>query len=228
MYFYSSRLSLDSDWGVMVSHRSGETENTFIADLVVGLRTGQIKTGAPARSERVAKYNQLLRIEYVIFTRCPISHMTDYMLIGRHLARRRFMPVQRASPGGSRLRNSRLERVGVWQWGRSQKEECCTDCTDVKPECYSLMLSLWSIDAFLSTRKNSFVIVRFIAFLICKCSVYGFTSTWSRITARCCEGAHPTAYEHSLPVSPNYMLGLESDYNPRFSPHSLPDYIQES
>jgi enolase len=50
-------------WGVMVSHRSGETEDTFIADLVVGLNTGQIKTGAPCRSERLAKYNQLLRIE---------------------------------------------------------------------------------------------------------------------------------------------------------------------
>ncbi len=50
-------------WGVMASHRSGETEDTFIADLCVGLSTGQIKTGAPARSERLAKYNQLLRIE---------------------------------------------------------------------------------------------------------------------------------------------------------------------
>ena len=47
----------------MVSHRSGETEDCFIADLVVGLGTGQIKTGAPCRSERLAKYNQLLRIE---------------------------------------------------------------------------------------------------------------------------------------------------------------------
>uniref|UniRef100_A0A0X3Q4I4 Enolase n=1 Tax=Schistocephalus solidus TaxID=70667 RepID=A0A0X3Q4I4_SCHSO len=50
-------------WGVMVSHRSGETEDCTIADLVVGLRTGQIKTGAPCRSERLAKYNQMLRIE---------------------------------------------------------------------------------------------------------------------------------------------------------------------
>ena len=47
----------------VVSHRSGETEDTTIADLVVGVNAGQIKTGAPARSERVAKYNQLLRIE---------------------------------------------------------------------------------------------------------------------------------------------------------------------
>jgi len=50
-------------WTVVVSHRSGETEDATIADLVVGLNTGQIKTGAPARSDRVAKYNQLLRIE---------------------------------------------------------------------------------------------------------------------------------------------------------------------
>jgi enolase len=47
----------------MVSHRSGETEDAFIADLVVGLATGEIKTGAPCRGERTAKYNQLLRIE---------------------------------------------------------------------------------------------------------------------------------------------------------------------
>ena len=47
----------------VVSHRSGETEDSFIADLVVATNAGQIKTGAPARSERVAKYNQLLRIE---------------------------------------------------------------------------------------------------------------------------------------------------------------------
>ena len=50
-------------WGVMASHRSGETEDTFIADLAVGLGTKQIKTGAPCRSERLAKYNQLMRIE---------------------------------------------------------------------------------------------------------------------------------------------------------------------
>ena len=47
----------------IVSHRSGETEDTTIADLAVALNAGQIKTGAPSRSERVAKYNRLLRIE---------------------------------------------------------------------------------------------------------------------------------------------------------------------
>ncbi|KAF4553951.1 Enolase [Elsinoe fawcettii] len=50
-------------WGVMVSHRSGETEDVTIADIAVGLRAGQIKAGAPARSERTAKFNQILRIE---------------------------------------------------------------------------------------------------------------------------------------------------------------------
>ena len=57
------RMSKAAGWGVMTSHRSGETEDTFIADVAVGLATGQIKTGAPCRSERMAKYNQLLRIE---------------------------------------------------------------------------------------------------------------------------------------------------------------------
>ncbi|XP_047326994.1 enolase [Impatiens glandulifera] len=57
------KMSKQAGWGVMASHRSGETEDTFIADLSVGLSTGQIKTGAPCRSERLAKYNQLLRIE---------------------------------------------------------------------------------------------------------------------------------------------------------------------
>jgi len=57
------KLAKCNGWGTMVSHRSGETEDTFIADLVVGLSTGQIKTGAPCRSERLAKYNQIMRIE---------------------------------------------------------------------------------------------------------------------------------------------------------------------
>lgn len=59
----AARLSLKSGWNVMVSHRSGETEDPYIADLVVGLGTGELKSGAPCRSERTAKYNQLLRIE---------------------------------------------------------------------------------------------------------------------------------------------------------------------
>lgn len=57
------KLANKNGMTAVVSHRSGETEDTFIADLVVGLNCGQIKTGAPCRSERVAKYNQLLRIE---------------------------------------------------------------------------------------------------------------------------------------------------------------------
>jgi enolase len=56
-------MSQKAGWGVMVSHRSGETEDNFIGDLVVGLATGQIKSGAPCRSDRLAKYNQIMRIE---------------------------------------------------------------------------------------------------------------------------------------------------------------------
>jgi enolase len=59
----AAMLAQSYGWGVMVSHRSGETEDTFIADLVVGLAAGEIKSGAPCRSERLAKYNELLRIE---------------------------------------------------------------------------------------------------------------------------------------------------------------------
>ncbi len=59
----AARLAIDASWNVIVSHRSGETEDPFIADLVVGLDVGQSKFGAPARSERTAKYNRLLRIE---------------------------------------------------------------------------------------------------------------------------------------------------------------------
>jgi len=69
----ATAMSQAAGWGVMVSHRSGETEDTFIADLVVGLRTGQIKTGAPCRSERLAKYNQLIRIEEDLGPRCSFA-----------------------------------------------------------------------------------------------------------------------------------------------------------
>ena len=57
------RMTQTTGWNAIVSHRSGETEDTTIADIAVGMNAGQIKTGAPARTDRVAKYNQLLRIE---------------------------------------------------------------------------------------------------------------------------------------------------------------------
>jgi enolase len=59
----AAKLAQSAGYTVVMSHRSGETEDATIADLAVALGTGQIKTGAPARSDRVAKYNQLLRIE---------------------------------------------------------------------------------------------------------------------------------------------------------------------
>jgi len=57
------KIAKENSYTTMMSHRSGETEDTTIADLAVALRTEQIKTGAPCRTDRVAKYNQLLRIE---------------------------------------------------------------------------------------------------------------------------------------------------------------------
>jgi enolase len=57
------KLAHESGYQAVVSHRSGETEDTTIADLAVAMNAGRIKTGAPCRSERVAKYNRLLRIE---------------------------------------------------------------------------------------------------------------------------------------------------------------------
>ncbi len=57
------RISRQTGWGTIISHRSGETEDTTVADLAVGTAAGQIKAGAPARGERTAKYNRLLRIE---------------------------------------------------------------------------------------------------------------------------------------------------------------------
>jgi enolase len=69
-------------WTSIVSHRSGETEDSTIADLVVGLNTGQIKTGAPCRSDRVAKYNQLLRIEEELCETAVYAGMSAFYNIG--------------------------------------------------------------------------------------------------------------------------------------------------
>jgi enolase len=60
------KMAKDAGYTAIVSHRSGETEDTTIADIVVAVNAGQIKTGAPSRSDRVAKYNQLLRIEELL------------------------------------------------------------------------------------------------------------------------------------------------------------------
>ena len=61
--FEAVKTAQDTGYSAIISHRSGETEDTTIADIAVAFNTGQIKTGAPCRSERVAKYNRLLRIE---------------------------------------------------------------------------------------------------------------------------------------------------------------------
>jgi enolase len=67
---------------VVISHRSGETEDTTIADLAVATDAGQIKTGAPARSERVCKYNQLLRIEETLGSRARYAGRSAFARAG--------------------------------------------------------------------------------------------------------------------------------------------------
>ena len=62
----------------MISHRSGETEDTTIADIAVATGAGQIKTGAPSRSDRTAKYNQLLRIEEELGDRATYPGLTSF------------------------------------------------------------------------------------------------------------------------------------------------------
>jgi len=70
------QMAFASSYNAVVSHRSGETEDTFIADLAVALNVGQIKTGAPCRSDRIAKYNRLLRIEEM--TNAPYASATPF------------------------------------------------------------------------------------------------------------------------------------------------------
>ena len=65
-------------WGTVISHRSGETEDTFISDLAVATNSGQIKSGAPARGERTAKYNRLIRIEESLGNRCRFAGRSVY------------------------------------------------------------------------------------------------------------------------------------------------------
>lgn len=73
--FDAARVAYENKWNIMVSHRSGESEDPFIADLAVALGCGQIKIGAPARGERTCKYNQLLRIEEELDGRAKFSKM---------------------------------------------------------------------------------------------------------------------------------------------------------
>ena len=67
------KMAHNANMTAIVSHRSGETEDTTIADIVVAVNAGQIKTGAPARSDRVAKYNQLIRIEEALGEKAPYN-----------------------------------------------------------------------------------------------------------------------------------------------------------
>jgi enolase len=78
-------MAREAGWTAVMSHRSGETEDTTIADLAVAWNVGQIKTGAPARSERVAKYNRLLRIEAELGANSRYAGRSPYAGLGRSM-----------------------------------------------------------------------------------------------------------------------------------------------
>ena len=71
------KMAKDAGFTVVISHRSGETEDAFIADLAVGTAAGQIKTGSLSRSDRVAKYNQLIRIEEALGSKAPYNGLSE-------------------------------------------------------------------------------------------------------------------------------------------------------
>ena len=72
------KLAKSVNWGTVISHRSGETESSFISDLAVATNAGQIKSGAPSRGERTAKYNQLIRIEQQLGQKAIYSGTTIF------------------------------------------------------------------------------------------------------------------------------------------------------
>lgn len=81
------KMAEKAGWTAVISHRSGETEDTTIADLAVALGTGQIKTGAPCRSERTAKYNRLLRIEEELGERASFAGTRAFRSLGKESGR---------------------------------------------------------------------------------------------------------------------------------------------
>ena len=76
--FDAIEMAKKAGYTAVVSHRSGETEDTTIADIVVGLNTGQIKTGSLSRTDRIAKYNQLLRIEEILGSSAQYAGMDAF------------------------------------------------------------------------------------------------------------------------------------------------------
>ena len=80
---HAIQMAHHAGWTAIVSHRSGETEDTTIADLVVGMGAGQIKTGAPTRSERTAKYNRLMKIEAALGSNAVFKGLDAYPLASK-------------------------------------------------------------------------------------------------------------------------------------------------
>ena len=96
-------MAKKAGYTAVVSHRSGETEDSFIADLVVGLETGQIKTGSLSRSDRLAKYNQLMRIEEMLEGVCHLRGPRGVLLDPEVAGPARHDDRDRRRPRGRRF-----------------------------------------------------------------------------------------------------------------------------
>ena len=111
-------LARSNGYTAVMSHRSGETEDTTIADLAVATGCGQIKTGAPSRSDRVAKYNQLLRIEEALGGDAEYpgrSHLPELIARGRSIAEEGSLPRRTNAAGMDRRSlGIRWDRLGRW------------------------------------------------------------------------------------------------------------------
>ena len=90
-------MARDAGYATIISHRSGETEDTTIADLAVGTAAGQIKTGSASRTDRVCKYNQLLRIEEELGAQAAFAGRAAIRALGRRASRRTIEPCTSSS-----------------------------------------------------------------------------------------------------------------------------------
>ena len=107
-------MAREAGYTAVMSHRSGETEDTTIADLAVATGCGQIKTGAPSRSDRVAKYNQLLRIEEALGADAEYPGRSVFRALKRSSFKGRGLRLSNEGPGMERRTRIRWDRLGRW------------------------------------------------------------------------------------------------------------------
>ncbi|MDI1491207.1 MAG: phosphopyruvate hydratase [Ramalina farinacea] len=139
----AAKDSFEAGWGVMVSHRSGETEDVTIADIVVGLRCGQIKTGAPCRSERLAKLNQILRIEEELSSGSPSAVLDSWDAaedseVEREKAKKAAEVRAKAEAEAAANKKSKAQKIEERRVANMRKKEEAEDASSSEEEDPSL------------------------------------------------------------------------------------------